>query len=67
VRTYRKVIPRVEVLLPYRGFKLVHNTMQAARWHNRAYPRGAYRFANREFLIVSYRTDPDALRGSLKS
>jgi acetoacetate decarboxylase len=27
-----------------------------------AFPPGPYRFRNREFLIVSYRTDPDALR-----
>ena len=27
-----------------------------------AYPRGPYRFYNREFFIVNYRTDPDALR-----
>ena len=27
-----------------------------------AFPPGPYRFKNREFLIVSYRTDPDALR-----
>jgi len=27
-----------------------------------SYPPGPYRFVNREFLIVSYRTDPDALR-----
>ena len=26
-----------------------------------AYPRGPYRFVDREFLIISYRTDPDAL------
>ncbi|WP_423227187.1 acetoacetate decarboxylase family protein, partial [Paraburkholderia hospita] len=26
-----------------------------------AYPRGPYRFVDREFLIVTYRTDPDAL------
>jgi acetoacetate decarboxylase len=26
-----------------------------------AYPRGPYRFVNREYLIVTYRTDPDAL------
>ena len=26
-----------------------------------AYPPGPYRFVNREFLIISYRTDPDAL------
>lgn len=27
-----------------------------------SYPRGPYRFYNREFAIVTYRTDPDALR-----
>ncbi|PNS09649.1 acetoacetate decarboxylase [Solilutibacter silvestris] len=27
-----------------------------------AYPRGPYRFVNREFFIITYRTDPDALR-----
>src|SRR5262249_10610092 len=27
-----------------------------------AYPRGPYRFVDREYLIVTYRTDPDALR-----
>lgn len=27
-----------------------------------AYPKGPYRFINREFLIISYRTDPDKLR-----
>jgi acetoacetate decarboxylase len=27
-----------------------------------AFPRGPYRFHNREFLIITYRTDPDALR-----
>lgn len=27
-----------------------------------AFPPGPYRFINREYLIVSYRTDPDALR-----
>ncbi len=27
-----------------------------------SYPRGPYRFVNREFLIITYRTDPDALR-----
>ena len=29
---------------------------------NPAYPKGPYRFYNREYLVVSYRTDPDALR-----
>ncbi len=29
---------------------------------NQSYPRGPYRFHNREYLIISYRTDPDALR-----
>jgi acetoacetate decarboxylase len=27
-----------------------------------AFPRGPYRFTNREFLIITYRTDADALR-----
>jgi acetoacetate decarboxylase len=27
-----------------------------------AYPPGPYRFVNREFLIITYRTDPDVLR-----
>ncbi len=27
-----------------------------------AFPRGPYRFTQREFLIITYRTDPDALR-----
>src|SRR5450631_3648183 len=27
-----------------------------------AYPRGPYKFYNREFVIISYRTDPDLLR-----
>jgi acetoacetate decarboxylase len=27
-----------------------------------AYPPGPYRFVNREFLIITYRTDPDKLR-----
>ena len=27
-----------------------------------AFPRGPYRFSSREFLVITYRTDPDALR-----
>ena len=27
-----------------------------------AFPRGPYRFINREFLVITYRTDMDALR-----
>lgn len=30
--------------------------------HNPSYPRGPYRFINREFLIIKYETDIDALR-----
>ncbi|MCL4745222.1 MAG: acetoacetate decarboxylase family protein, partial [Burkholderiaceae bacterium] len=30
-----------------------------------AFPCGPYRFVNREFLIVSYRTDLDALRAAV--
>lgn len=29
---------------------------------NPAFPRGPFRFYNREFVIISYRTDPEALR-----
>jgi acetoacetate decarboxylase len=29
---------------------------------NPAYPRGPYRFVNREYLIITYRTDPGRLR-----
>jgi acetoacetate decarboxylase len=29
---------------------------------NPSYPRGPYRFVNREYMIISYRTDPGALR-----
>ncbi len=27
-----------------------------------AYPRGPYRFADREYFIITYRTDPEKLR-----
>jgi len=30
--------------------------------NNPAYPPGPYRFYNREFIVISYRTDPDRLR-----
>ncbi|MEZ5774363.1 MAG: acetoacetate decarboxylase [Hyphomicrobiaceae bacterium] len=30
-----------------------------------AYPRGPYRFIDREFLVITYRTDPDRLRAVL--
>ncbi|MFM2088331.1 MAG: putative acetoacetate decarboxylase [Pseudomonadota bacterium] len=30
--------------------------------NNPAFPPGPYRFVDREYLIISYRTDPDALR-----
>jgi acetoacetate decarboxylase len=32
---------------------------------NPAYPPGPYRFVDREFFIVTYRTDPDALRAAI--
>jgi len=34
---------------------------------NPAYPPGPYRFYNREFFIINYRTDPDALRKVIPS
>ena len=33
--------------------------------HNPAFPRGPYRFTDREYLIITYRTDPDALRAMI--
>src|ERR687892_1369008 len=36
------------------AFAMPHNTP--------AYPRGPYRFYNREFVVISYRTDPEILR-----
>jgi len=32
---------------------------------NPAYPRGPYRFFNREFMVITYRTDPDKLRAAI--
>ena len=29
------------------------------------YPRGPYRFEDRQYMILSYRTDPDAIRAAL--
>ena len=29
---------------------------------NPAYPRGPYKIYDREFVVIAYRTDPDALR-----
>src|SRR5262249_21693495 len=40
----------------------VRRTAYAMPLINPAYPRGPYRFFDREYLIVTYRTDHDALR-----
>ena len=40
----------------------VKGTAFAMPLTNPSYPRGPYRFLNREYMIISYRTDPDALR-----
>jgi len=32
-----------------------------------AYPPGPYRFINREYLIITYRTDPDKLRAGAEA
>ena len=32
---------------------------------NPAFPPGPYRFVNREFFIITYRTDPEALRAAI--
>jgi acetoacetate decarboxylase len=43
-----------------------HDTVRAAAFTmpltNPAFPPGPYRFVNREYFIIQYRTDPDALR-----
>ena len=43
-----------------------HETVRAAAFAmpltNPAFPPGPYRFVNREYFIIQYRTDPDALR-----
>jgi acetoacetate decarboxylase len=40
----------------------VKNKAFAMPLTNPSYPRGPYRFVNREYLIITYRTDTDALR-----
>ncbi len=40
----------------------IRNNAFAMPMHNPAFPRGPYRFTNREYLIITYRTDPDKLR-----
>ncbi len=40
----------------------VRKTAFAMPLTNPSYPPGPYRFVNREYLIITYRTDPDALR-----
>lgn len=38
--------------------------MPAPRWI-RTYPKGPYRFINREFFIITYETDPDVIKAIL--
>ena len=40
----------------------VRRTAHAMPLTNPSFPRGPYRFFNREYLIVTYRTDPELLR-----
>ena len=40
----------------------VRRTAFAMPLHSPSYPAGPYRFINREYLIITYRTDPDAVR-----
>ena len=35
--------------------------------NNPAYPRGPYKFYNREFVIITYRTDPEILRAGARA
>ena len=40
----------------------IRNYAFAMPVHNPAYPRPPFRFINREYFIISYETDMDALR-----
>jgi acetoacetate decarboxylase len=40
----------------------VRTTAFAMPLTNPAFPAGPYRFINREYFIIQYRTDPEALR-----
>ena len=40
----------------------IRNTAFAMPLHCPSYPVGPYRFVDREYLIITYRTDPDAVR-----
>lgn len=37
----------------------------AMPFKNPAYPKGPYKFHNREYMIITYRTDPDKLRAAI--
>ena len=39
----------------------VRRTAYSMPLTNPSFPRGPYRFFNREYFIITYRTDPDAL------
>jgi acetoacetate decarboxylase len=43
----------------------VRSTAFAMPLTSPAFPPGPYRFMNREFMVITYRTDPDALRAVL--
>jgi len=40
----------------------IRNTAFSMPLHNPAYPRPPFRFVDREYFIISYETDIDALR-----
>ena len=40
----------------------IRNTAFAMPLTNPSYPRGPYKFVDREYMIITYRTDMDALR-----
>ena len=42
--------------------QLIRTTVFAMPLTNRAFPPGPYRFVNREYFVIQYRTDPEALR-----
>jgi acetoacetate decarboxylase len=41
---------------------MLRNAAYAMPLNSPSYPPGPYRFIDREYMIITYRTDPDALR-----
>ena len=47
------------------NLKQIRDTAFAMPLTNPSYPPGPYKFVNREYMIITYRTDMDALRAAV--